>query len=575
LCTLTEEHRLPHAHSDDALTLARLLQEPALRRARIHAGRTGAVTRVDWVAPWSVAAHQDDPLAGVLVHAYAEELERDQVTVTRAAERLAARGAAALLVDGHECVPADAVAAVQLPLVTMPDRVPFATLNRLVADLTLARETHVLRYGLTVHRALAELLYRGAELAALCSQMARMSQRPVAVFDSQGQLAALEQQKRTVQPADLARAFAEQAKTLGTREVPEELHPRFAEIRLGDRELACVVTPIVLGGRHDGWILLLEDSDDPHPHDLAEHRVLVEQAASIVGTEMLRMRSVQRAKELARGDFVHGLLHGRFATLEDISARAAHYEFPVRSWFGVLIASGISVPGDADSPIRLQQVAAKVTRLLPEQERHTLAAIVGDVLVVVREVARRGTMGTPEAAVATIRDYATALQAHLSHRGDQAGRAVRVTYGRPVVGALSIPDSYREARMAHGLQQRLGLPAVCGYQDLRVHAVLEDVAVSRTGRSFAADILKPLRDPNVGDLESAVLAYVASGGNVNAASRDLHIHRNTMLYKLDRASRLLGLDLRQADNQFAVWLAHTLDLLANTSAEVDRVVSPV
>ena len=330
----------------------------------------------------------------------------------------------------------------------------------------------------------------------------------------------------------------------------------------------------MLGGRHDGWILLLEESDDPHPHDLAEHRVLVEQAAPIVGTEMLRLRSVQRAKEQARGDFVHGLLHGRFATVEDISARAAHYEFPVRSWFGVLVASGITVAADADSPVRLQHVAVQAARLLPEQDRHTLAAMVGDVLVVVREVARRGTMGTPEAAIASIGDYATALHAYLARRKDQGGRPVRVTYGRPVVGALAIPDSYREARMAHGLQQRLGLPPVCGYQELRVHAVLEDVATSRTGRSSPPTSSRRCGDPNVGDLESAVLAYVASGGNVNAASRDLHIHRNTMLYKLDRASRLLGMDLRQADNQFAVWLAHTLDLLSNTTAEVDRVVSP-
>ncbi len=129
-----------------------------------------------------------------------------------------------------------------------------------------------------------------------------------------------------------------------------------------------MLTPIVLGGRHDGWILLLEDSDDPHPHDLAEHRVLVEQAAPIVGTEMLRLRSVQRAKEQARGDFVHGLLHGRFATVEDISARAAHYEFPVRSWFGVVVASGLPVPADADSPARLQNVAIQATRLLPAAE---------------------------------------------------------------------------------------------------------------------------------------------------------------------------------------------------------------
>ena len=405
--------------------------------------------------------------------------------------------------------------------------------------------------------------------------MSRMSQRPVAVFDTQGTLAALEQrQPRTVEAAELARAFAEQAEELGVRESSPEVHPRVAGLRLGGRDLACVLTPIVLGGRHDGWILLLEESDDPHPHDLAEHKVLLEQAAPIVGTEMLRLRSVQRAKEQARGDFVHGLLHGRFATIEDISARAAHYGFPVRSWFGVVVASGLPLPADADSPARLQSIAGQAARLLPEQERHTQAAMVGDVLVVVREVARRGVMGTPDTAVTAIAEYATALQAHLGRRRDQAGRPVRVTYGRPVVGALAIPDSYREARMAHGLQQRLGLPPVCGYQELRVHAVLEEVAASRTGRSFASDILGPLRDTAAGDLESAVLAYVASGGNVNAASRDLHIHRNTMLYKLDRASRLLGMDLRQADNQFAVWLAHTLDLLAHTGAEVDRVVSP-
>ena len=72
---------MPHAYSDDALTLARLLQEPVLRRARIHAGRAGAVTRLEWVAPWSVAVRQEDPLTGVLVHAHADELAAEEVTV--------------------------------------------------------------------------------------------------------------------------------------------------------------------------------------------------------------------------------------------------------------------------------------------------------------------------------------------------------------------------------------------------------------------------------------------------------------------------------------------------------------
>jgi len=563
---------MPHRYSDDALTLARLLQEPALRRARIHAGRAGAVTRVEWALPLTVAAAGEDRLDGVLVSADSGSVP----DLVGAARDLAGRGAAALLLTEHTPGPADGAAAAELPLATTVDDVPFATVNRLVAELTLARETHVLRYGLTVHRALAELLYRGAELSALCSQMARMSQCPVAVFDAAGSLAVLEQrQPRAVEAADLTAAFHAQAELLGAAGEPADLHPRVELITVAGRELSCVLCPIVLGGRHDGWILLLESSDDPHPHDLSEHRVLVEQAAPIVGTELLRLRSVRRAQEQARGDFVHGLLHGRFATVEDVAARAAHYEFPVRSWFGVVTAAGVVTPEDADSPARLLGLTAQAARLQPEQERHTQAAVVGDVLVVVREVARPGLMGPPDTAAQALASYADGLHRFLSRRREQAGRPVRVAYGRPVVGALAIPDGYREARMALGLQRRLGLAEVCGYQELRVHAVLEQVAGSDVGRAFTADLLGPLRDPSAGDLEATVLAYVASGGNVVAASRELHIHRNTMLYKLDRASRLLSMDLRQAENQFAVWLAHTLGLLQSTSAEVSRVVSPV
>ncbi len=106
-----------------------------------------------------------------------------------------------------------------------------------------------------------------------------------------------------------------------------------------------------------------------------------------------------------------------------------------------------------------------------------------------------------------------------------------------------------------------------------MHAVLEDVAASRTGQSFAADILAPLRDPSVGDWRRRCWP-TSSGGNVNAASRDLHIHRNTMLYKLDRASRRWAWTCARRSNQFAVWLAHNLDLLSKTTAEVDRDINP-
>jgi DNA-binding PucR family transcriptional regulator len=46
-----------------------------------------------------------------------------------------------------------------------------------------------------------------------------------------------------------------------------------------------------------------------------------------------------------------------------------------------------------------------------------------------------------------------------------------------------------------------------------------------------------------------------------------------MLYKLDRISRLLERDIRDADTQFTIWLAMRLSTLAATAEMVDRDVS--
>jgi sugar diacid utilization regulator len=329
--------------------------------------------------------------------------------------------------------------------------------------------------------------------------------------------------------------------------------------------------PIVLGGRHDGWVALIEPTLAPHPHDLAEHRVVVEQAVTIVGTEMLRLRGIEQAEERARGDFVHALLHGRFSNRHDLDARAAHYDVRVDACFGVVVATGLG--SSAESLNDLFALAREVTTTPARSGSLTMATVVGDLLAVIRQQDPSVRTDAADSANQALAEYAATLERSVQRRLRQP---VAVAYGRPVNGAAQIFDSYREARITLALRNQLELGAVCGFQDLRVYATLADLAGSPQGRRYAAEMLEPLRSSRAGagDLAESVQAYLAAGGNVNAAARRLHIHRNTMLYKLERASRILGLDLRGAEHQFALWLAYKLDLLAETTAAVDRDVKP-
>jgi sugar diacid utilization regulator len=146
-----------------------------------------------------------------------------------------------------------------------------------------------------------------------------------------------------------------------------------------------------------------------------------------------------------------------------------------------------------------------------------------------------------------------------------------------VAQLLSImPTSPRAAPIGFALGRRIDVPPVSGYDELRIFVALRDLADSENGRSFAREVLAPLRraDGTARSLESVAFAYIAESGNLNAAARRLGLHRNTTLYKLDRVSRVLGMDIRSADTQFMVWLAHHIDTLAQVEDKLDEELAP-
>jgi DNA-binding PucR family transcriptional regulator len=543
--------------------LGRLLQERLLRAGTGGMENIPADRVLTWCLPWDEAVSGAAPLAGILVYAQGGQVSPAGL------EALERRGAEALAVAG----PYVRDGASSLPVLHVSEGVSFRDLSRLVGELALARETHVIRYGLSVHHSLVELLYRGAGLDALCFQMARLSAAAAAILDIQFRVLAFDPgPDRDLDPDTVAAALR------STLTPPADVERRHgAQVTAwagpGAAPLTLVTSPIVLAGRHDGWVAVIGTDQPPHPHDLSEHRVVAEQSATIVGTEMLRMRSIEQAEERARGDFVQALLHGRFTTAREMEARAAHYEFAVSADYGVIVAGGLPGPGALESLSAPPQYAAAAVRLASAGGPHTLATMIGGVLAVVREIPSAAGSPGPEAGDRALGEYAVALRKDLTRR---VGRPVTVAWGRMVHGADKIFDSYRDARLALELCGRLGIQDARGFSGMRVFATLAELADSEKARSFAADLLAPLRDQHAGvaDLEKSVIAYVRSGGNINAAARELHIHRNTMLYRLDRASRLLSLDLREAEHQFAVWLACKLDLLFETERTVAKDVSP-
>jgi sugar diacid utilization regulator len=556
------------ARADDPVepTLHLLLEERLLRGARVLAGESLLSRPVRWChSLQDVLRDGLSDLEGVVVLADAAELDHQRWT------DLMHGNCTAIFVRGATAVPSSATRHAQhLPVVVeLPESVSRTSVQELVAVLSLAHHAHVLQYGQQVHATLARLLYRGAGLTALCSRLARLSHCGAGVLGTDLHLLAFDPGPGNgLDPAAVTAAIkgAEQQMLTMTNASPGPHGITALELTVRDVPVTCVAGAIDLVEQRDGWVVLLDDSDDMTEHDLAEHRVAVEQAVTIIGTELIRVRGIERAEERAKGNFVHALLHARFTNRADMVARASHYDFDVDGRYGVVVALSGGLVAQRDSPSKLAEMARDATRLLEGPERQTLATVVGDVVAVVRQVSpsRRGQQ---DRGMEQLREYATALEQKLRDRSQQS---VLVAFGRPEDGADAIVDSYREARIALDLRQRLAVEEVCGFADLRVHSVLLDLAQQSAGQGFVEEMLGPLREDRDGGLADVARVYVEAGGNLNEAARRLNVHRNTMLYKLERITRLLQRDMRAPDAQFAVWLAIRLNDLAETAERVNR-----
>lgn len=124
---------------------------------------------------------------------------------------------------------------------------------------------------------------------------------------------------------------------------------------------------------------------------------------------------------------------------------------------------------------------------------------------------------------------------------------VRAAVGSAVGGLDSIAESRAEADCVLDILTSGGDRNVATIADVR-----SEVLVRQTLSLLEKN--PHLRDPRISclvaydaehgtDLVPAVLSYLGAQGNVRAAARSLHIHTNTLRYRLRRANTISGIDL--------------------------------
>jgi len=127
--------------------------------------------------------------------------------------------------------------------------------------------------------------------------------------------------------------------------------------------------------------------------------------------------------------------------------------------------------------------------------------------------------------------------------------------------ALAPAQVRRSATEAHD-SARLGLVVlgsgrVARAADLGVYRLLLTLRDDGELRPFVERALAPLDEDhrNGSALIETLEAFFACNGNLSEAARQLHLHRNSLIYRLNRARELLGHDLDDPELRLSLQLA--------------------
>ncbi|MBQ7564426.1 MAG: helix-turn-helix domain-containing protein [Lachnospiraceae bacterium] len=156
-------------------------------------------------------------------------------------------------------------------------------------------------------------------------------------------------------------------------------------------------------------------------------------------------------------------------------------------------------------------------------------------IIVVREVEKNE-------GYEDVRETAEKIYQLISENGDDS---LHVAYGTIVNEIREVSRSYKEARMALDVGRIFfGERNIFAYSELGIGRLIYQLPIPLC-RMFIKEIFEG-RSPDDFDEETIITInkFFENSLNVSETSRQLFIHRNTLVYRLDKLEKATGLDIR-------------------------------
>ena len=395
-----------------------------------------------------------------------------------------------------------------------------------------------------LHHRLIGLLLKGGGLDTVAGELAACLGRPVLIANSAG--ATLAGQL----PPEAQSRFDELVRrpTRDNRHADQSLQAYARRARL-------LLVPLLVQNEVEG--LLVTEASQPEGLDES----ILDQGATVATLALIKHQAVQNAEQRLRRDLLEDLLSGERWTVGRLTeqARVLGWQLDAKPVvvlldFGEVRRYSLNGHGPDQSRLRWvrEQFLKIVQQALAERNPDSIMVERGDGFIILPHL--------PVADVYQAREQAKGLVEAIAQQVRSGGLNVRYTIAGGGVhsGVEGLRHSYREAQQAMEIGARLLMRRPIWFDEVYLYLLLDLFSRSAEVHQWFNRTLGALVEydrRNKTQMVQTLEVYFDTSHSLQQAAQALHVHPNTLKYRLQRIKKILGQDPFRGENQLQFYLA--------------------
>ncbi|MGE5618465.1 MAG: helix-turn-helix domain-containing protein [Sphingomonadaceae bacterium] len=539
-----------------AVTVEEILHLAFPLGSKVVSGAAGLQREVTWARTLRPRPPAFEALEGgelALLSSSHLSMLQESITLAYVISRLSAVGVAAVAVLGG--VDEEAMSTsdeLGIPLIQLPETASLTEVERAAIATVVDKQAELQRRAAEIHRQLAQLTFEERGLQAVAERLAEITGKAVAIEDERLRVQFSAPSVGIPDPRELDLEWGRSRIEEWLRTVPlSGAQPPVGRFSLPDLSLERLVAPIPAKDGVAGYLSVIGSESQLTELD----RLAASRGAAVCAVEVAKEAAIVEAEARVRGDLLDQLLSEEEADQATLGkARRLGYDPDVPSLVMVFRAELKSRPGGVlpfGSGDRVRrQLEAAVRAEVARREAKSLVALRGSSVVAVVPLVGVSSDGA-------IREMVKAM--HGRAQAGLDGCTVAVGVGRSTRPGSGLAGAFREAEGALSIGVRLNGPSsVTFFGDLGILRLLAQIDSHREMESFRAEMLGRLEEHDAksgGELLKTLEALFRCHGNLTRTAESLSLHRNSLLYRLQRVEEISGHDLEDPETRLSIQVA--------------------